>query len=243
MAMNLLAMMLPISASGSIEHSRGSSFSESRVLHDYAFEVARLSLEEGGLLKQDELDRDEVPEEGFVLVRGAAQILDYETFRKIAENWDTLDEIMNPSQSATERKKRKKENSWATEAGVMIETFYKDAIRVRVTNEQDCSFIGPLTREHLREDLGALIYKYGSNPKGEWSMLAEVSRIPLPGDSPQLSLDEAMDAEDTNSVSIMLDQINTAFNGLQEIMGSVSYPDIAVSPVAVYREITPDSGD
>lgn len=125
----------------------------------------------------------------------------------------------------------------------MIETFYKDAIRVRVTNEQDYSFIGPLTREHLREDLGALIYKYGSNPKGEWSMLAEVSRIPLPGDSPQLSLDEAMDAEDTNSVSVMLDQINTAFNGLQEIMGSVSYPDIAVSPVAVYREITPDSGD
>jgi hypothetical protein len=138
------------------------------------------SLEENGLLEQDELDRDEVPEEGFVLVRGAAQILDYETFRKIAENWDTLDEIMNPSQSATERKKRKKENTWATEAGVMIDAFYKDAIRVRVTNQQDCSFIGVLTREHLREELGALIYKYGSNPEGEWTMLAEVSRIPLP---------------------------------------------------------------
>jgi hypothetical protein len=45
--------------------------------------------------------------------------------------------------------------------------------------------------------------------------------------------------EETNSVSNMLDQVNTMFNALQEVMGSVSYPDIAVSPVAVYREISP----
>jgi hypothetical protein len=239
MATNLLAMLLPVNVSGSVEQGRGSSLNESRVLHDYAFEVARLSLEENGLLEQDELDRDEVPEAGFVLVRGAAQILDYETFRKIAENWDTLDEIMNPTQSATERKKRKKENTWATEAGAMIDTFYQNAIRVRVTNQEDCSFIGPLAREHLREELSALIYKYGSNPEGEWTMLAEVSRIPLPGAAPDLDFDEMMVDEETNSVSNMLDQVNTMFNALQEVMGSVSYPDIAVSPVAVYREISP----
>lgn len=37
-AMNLLAMLLPVSVSGSVEQGRGTSISESMVLHDYAFE-------------------------------------------------------------------------------------------------------------------------------------------------------------------------------------------------------------
>lgn len=238
MAVNLLTMMLPISGSGSVEHGRGSSFSESRVLHDYAFEVARNSLENEGLLvERDNLDWDEVPEGGFVLVRGAAQILDYETSRKIAENFDELDEIFNPSTSAAEKKKRKKENSWATEAGMLIDTFYQNAIRVRITNQKDSGFIGPLSREHLREDIRALIYKYGSQPKGEWTMLAEVSRIPQPDHSPDDAFNEAIAAEGSVHVSNQFDQIIDMFNGFQEFVGSVSYPDIAVSPVAVYREI------
>ncbi len=106
MATNLLAMLLPVSVSGSAEHSRGSSLSESRVLHDYAFEVARLSLKEGGLLiERENLDREDILEEGFVLVRGVSQILDYETFRKIAENFDKLDEkTFNPTVSNTEKR-------------------------------------------------------------------------------------------------------------------------------------------
>jgi len=247
MATNLLAMLLPVSVSGSVEHGRGSSLSESRVLHDYAFEAARRSLEDKGLLlERDDLDRDDVPESGFVLIRGAAQILDYESFRKIAENFDKIDEALNPTTSTADRKKRKKENSWATEAGPIIDTFYQNAIRVRITNQQDCGFIGPLIREHLREDISALIYKHGSQPEGEWTMLAEVSRIPLPGDSLEESLNKtmaaAMAAEEGGSVSNQFDQIIAVFNGFQEVMGSVSYPDVAVSPIAVYREINSNPG-
>jgi hypothetical protein len=240
MAMNLLAMVLPVNASGGVEHARGTSIGESRVLHDYAFEAARLSLDdEGLLLERDDLCRDDVPEGRFVVVRGTAQILDYETFRKIAENFDQLDEMFNPAASPTGRKKRRKENSWATEMGVVIDTFYEDAIRVKITNRQDCGFVGPLSREHLREDIRALIYKYGSQPEGEWTMLAEVSRIPPPG--PVISLGQALNDvvdDESSSVSNRLDQIITVFNGLQEFIGSVSYPDVAVSPIAVYREVS-----
>lgn len=91
MAVNLLTMMLPVRASGSEEQGRTTSFNESRVLHDYAFEAARLSLEDEGFLSEDdELDRDEVPETGFVLVRGAARILDYETMSRLSKNYDRL---------------------------------------------------------------------------------------------------------------------------------------------------------
>jgi hypothetical protein len=106
MAMNLLALMLPFSASGSVEHGRGTSISENKVLQDYAFEAARRPLEdEGLLLERDHLARDDVPEDGFVLIRGTAQILDYETLRNIAENVDKLDDFFNPSETSAQKKK------------------------------------------------------------------------------------------------------------------------------------------
>ncbi len=112
MAMNLLSMLLSVSASGSAEHARGTSLSESRVLHDYAFETTRRSLEDKGLLlERDDLDRDNVPDDGFILVRGAAQILDYETFRKIAKNFDVLEETFNPPTSAAEKRSEKRRTS------------------------------------------------------------------------------------------------------------------------------------
>ena len=243
MATNLLAMLLPVSVSGSVEHSRGSSLSESRVLHDYAFEAARLSLEEGGLLlERDDLDRDEVPESGFVLIRGAAQVLDYETLRRVAENIDRLEGFFNPEDSQNQKKKRRKENKEFRESAVFIETFFKDAIRVKVVNDRGCSFVGPLDRGHLREDVGGLIYKHGSIPKGEWAMLAEISRVPSPDEDAEENFGDVMEQldEETNAEatpSDLIDQVVTVFNGFQEFLGSVSYPDIAVSPVAVYREI------
>lgn len=104
-AVNLLAMLLPVNLSGSVEQGRGTSIGESRVLHDYAFEQARLTLEGEGLLtEEDDLDRDEVPEDGFVLVRGAAEILDYETLRHIAGNFDKIDDFFHSDDSPAQRK-------------------------------------------------------------------------------------------------------------------------------------------
>ena len=240
MATNLLAMLLPVSLSGSVEHSRGSSLNESRVLHDYAFEVARLSLDEGGLLlERDDLNWDEVPETGFVLVKGATQILDYETLKRIAENINVLDDFFNSEDSQNQKKKRHKENEQFRSSSVLFETFFRNSIRVNIVNEQGCSFIGPLDREHLREDVEDLIYKHGSKPKGEWTMLAEISRIPLPDEDAGENLGGGLEQLDDEgaSASDLINQVVSTFNGLQELMGSASYPDIAVSPVAVYREI------
>ena len=236
-ALNLLYMMLPIRASGSVEQSRGTSISESKVLHDYAFEQARLTLEGEGLLtERDDLERDEVPEDGFVLVRGAAEILDYETLRQIAINFDKIDDFFHSEDSQTQRKNRHKENKSFRESKELLETFFKDAIRVRITNAQGCRFIGPLTRNHLRENIRDLIYKHGSNPKGDWLMLAEISRIPAPGQTEE-SMDVLEEASESSAVSGNLDSIARALNKFQDFLGSAAYPDVVVSPIAVYREI------
>ncbi len=77
-------------------------------------------------------------------------------------------------------------------------------------------------------------------------MLAEISRIPLPGESSdqEQALHALMESSDEGEISVSsgLDQILTMLNALQESMGSSSYPDIAVSPVAIYRKIKPGEG-
>lgn len=107
---------------------------------------------------------------------------------------------------------------------------------MRITNARGCGFIGPLTRNHLRENIRDLIYKHGSKPKGDWVMLAEISRIPSPGQTEE-SMDDLGEASDGGPVSGNLDAIIRALNAFQDFLGSASYPDVVVSPIAVYREI------
>lgn len=233
MAVNLLAMLLPVSASGSVEHGRGASISESKVLHDYAFEAARRSLEDEGLLLEDEgLDRDGVPDTGFVLVRGSARISDYRTLEKIAATFDKVDKIFS-----TKTGKQPGMGKQMKEMTTVIDSYFKDSIRVKITNALGCEFTGPLAREHLREDIRDLIYKYSSAPEGEWVMLADIARVPSPEDSEEEAIMERMEEVDGGSVSSQMGKAFGLLNGLQELFGSVSYPEVAVSPVAVYREI------
>ncbi len=230
---NLLAMLLPASISGTVEQGRGTSIGESRVLHDYAFEQARLALEREELLIQDEdLDWDDVPETGFVLVRGSARISDYRTLEKISANFDKVDKII-PSKTG----KQPKMGKTMKEMHTMIDTFFKDTIRMNITNAHDCEFVGPLAREHLREDIRDLIYKYSSAPPGEWVMLANIARVPDPEDSEEEAIMERIGEVGDGSVSRQMGQVMGMLNGFQELWGSVSYPEVAVSPIAVYREI------
>lgn len=233
MAVNLLAMLLPVSVSGSVEHGRGASISESKVLHDYAFEAARRSLEDEGLLLEDEgLDRDSVPDTGFVLVRGSSRISDYRTLEKIAATFDKVDKVFS-----TKTGKQPGMGKQMKEMATVIDSYFKDSIRVKITNTAGCEFIGPLAREHLREDIRDLIYKYSSAPAGEWVMLADIARVPSPEDSEEEAIMERMEEVGGGSVSSQMGKAFGLLNAFQELFGSVSYPEVAVSPVAVYREI------
>jgi hypothetical protein len=228
-----------LGASGAVEHGRGTSFSESKVLHDYAFEAARRSLEDEGLLvEEDDLDRDDVPETGFVLVKGSARITDYRTLEKIAANFDKANKIFS-SKMGKEPGISKTMKDMTT----VIDTFFKDSIRVKITNAQGCEFVGPLAREHLREDIRDLIYKYSSAPTGEWVMLADIGRIPSPEDSEEEAVIARLEEVGGGSVSSQMSKAMGMLSGFQELFGSVSYPEVAVSPIAVYREIDPGAGN
>lgn len=237
MAVKLLTMLLPVSASGSVEHGRGTSISQSKVLHDYAFETARRSLEdEGFLLEADDFDREAVPKTGFLLVKGSARVTDYRTLEKIATNFEKVDKVFS-----SKKGKEPGIGKAMKEIATVVDTFFKDSIRVKITNMQGCEFVGPLAREHLREDIRDLIYKYSSAPTGEWVMLADIGRVPSPEDSEEEAIMERLEEVGGGSVSSQMGKAIGMLNGFQELFGSVSYPEVAVSPIAVYREINAGS--
>ena len=214
------------------------------MLHDYAFNIALDSLRDQGFLLENGLDT--IPDTGFVLIEGPVRIFDYETISNIAENFDKLDEFFAPALSNKEREKRRKDPKHRRfrDSKTLIDTFFKDAIRVRLTDSEGHSFIGPLSREHLRENMSNLIFKHGSKPEDEWAMLAEISRLPLSGESPAARLRELLGDEQPGqgqqrNPSEMLNAMIDVFDAFQELIGSASPLDVAVSPIAVYREVHP----
>ncbi len=245
--MSLLSLLIPVGFSASVGSKEASSFEQSKVLHDYAFDVALKSLRERSFLPKDELDS--VLDTGFVLVKGSARIFDYETLNDMARNWDDLDEFFDPSTSDTARKKKKKDpqNKIIRESKVVLDTFFKDAVRIRITDPQDNGFIGPLIRAHLREDIRNLIFKHGSSPTDEWTMLDEITRSStgLGEASLEDRLRQSMEANevspdgDDQHVSQMLNSVVDVLNSFQDFIGSPSYSDTVVSPIAIYREILP----
>jgi hypothetical protein len=227
---------------------RSSTTNKSKILHDYSYNIAIQSLQENDLLLDvNDFDRDEfpIPESAFILVKGNAKILDYQTIMHLADNEKKIDKIFKskPQGNRQERRNNNQSNKNAfSEMKDFIETFIGDGVQVSVTNKVGLSFIGNIDREYLREEIKNLIFKYGSKPQGDWVMLAQVSRIPQPN-----SLFEQADSfsdlfgnVNFSQISAVSDFFNIfidALNNLQEMMSSVTYPNISVTPIALYREV------
>jgi hypothetical protein len=125
-----------------------------------------------------------------------------------------------------------------------------DQLIASLTHPSELRFEGPLTRSFLREDIRHYIFKRGFKrggaPQEGWAMLAQISQIPdktnkllqfsasnieALGESAQAS------ADNPSTVSDLISKLVTMIYGLQEAIASVSYPAIAVTPVAIYREL------
>ncbi len=90
-AAGILSSLLPISLEGTA--SRTASTQSSKILHDYAFNIALEALEDNDLLlKDDELGQDGtfVVDSAFILVHGDVSILDYNILQKMTEDEEML---------------------------------------------------------------------------------------------------------------------------------------------------------
>jgi hypothetical protein len=249
-AAGVLASFLPVELGESFTRKR--DVQSSKILHDYAFNMALDSLNENDLcLEVEEWDRKELPlpDTAFVLARGSMSILDYALLKNLAENECSLDRLFGDSRKSqqhsgqkrySQRKSSKSES--IQQIWTLVDAFMGDSLQVRLISSGDIVFVGTLSREFLRESTRDLIFKYGGKPQKGWSMLAQVCQVTEPsnklGTLSQLMQDfSGLPEQAIGSTTDVINPIVELLNAFQEAMASVSYPAIAVTPIALYREL------
>jgi hypothetical protein len=72
--------------------------------------------------------------------------------------------------------------------------------------------------------------KFGMAPNAEWTMFGQIAAVPE--DGPQAS---PFEMYFSNEIEGALEKIFEAMRGINALL-SVSYPEIAITPIAIYRE-------
>ncbi len=272
LGLNLLRAILPSVSgkAGAVGH-----WSQTKVLDDYAFEVAIEKLKDAKLLGTAPASRLDASRLGkFVLFQGKPRIYDYAMFRRLLREEvfaDLFEGQLTQSQPTpyrttrqqrrqAERERLKQLHRLSTAApstsrqqpqGIadvmkaLLDVFYGDMVVVRLTADE-LTVEGPLRREFLREDIITLTYKYGSEPQGTWQLLGLVTKVP----EKQEGLDdllEGLDEESRQAATIApggFGALSDAFHvvlhlmgNLQMAVGTVTYPNVGITPIALYREI------
>lgn len=235
-----------------------------RTLHDYIYnKVEDVLINENLLIcipediTVEELAKiemqDILKDNSFVLIRGKVKINDMEQILKLLNNLNNLVEFftrLKVSGSVTAdisknaKEKLDKEISKIAKPSMLDEdvvkgfklffnSFYGERIIIKISpyDNFDNRFVGILKEDCLREKISDIIFKYGTAPSSEWIILAQISSIPKkdrPKDNPIKS---------GNAVDIASEGIFTILRELEISTGqSVNYPDIAITPIAIYRE-------
>lgn len=246
LAAGILSTLLPVQLGGTVSQTH--NVQSSKVLHDYAFNAALESLKRDDLcLEVQDWDRDSVPipDGAFVIVRGSMSILDYSLLKNLAENEAALNRLFGAKGSGSQQSgKNRRNHGVIKQMWTFVEALMGDSLQVRLRRSEVLVFSGTLSREYLRERTRDLIFKYGGQPQTGWTMLAQVSQVTIP-DNKLGALSELLqtlpgikpDEGEFSSVTDVLNPIVEVLNAFQEAMASVSYPAIAVTPVAVFREL------
>lgn len=236
---------------------------ESHTMHDYLYNLAETSLNEKGLLtnipgnftEEDlvnpDIDRSSLNSTSFVLIRGKTIINDFTYMQRILENFDDiLKSIITGEQSAdasfenaSQPQRNKKVQDRIKEYNMpkdvkkalltFLENFYKDRVVIKnipFDDKPNFRFVGTLNQTYLRESIENIIYKYGTAPQDDWYMFAQIASIP---EKTSNNLDISYNHNELEK------GMHTVFDALRDIEKSglsISFPEIAVTPIAIYRQ-------
>ncbi len=194
-------------------------------------------------------------ETSFVLATGLVNINDYNYLLRFLRGYEKLEKAIGaaatPSQAAgssrsqqqgksgaANQKNPSTSNSIKTVVLPIIEHFYQrdTSSPSRITfkimpneSQPDFRLVGDLQPEFLRENIDSIIYKYGSAPATPWHMFAQIAAIPSQHQS-------GVNMQGTGSeVEMALHKGFDALRGFERSGISVSYPEVAVTPIAIYR--------
>lgn len=227
----------PINLEGGYKYGRTKGLQQEKSLHDFALThlIDTLPHTDVSKLVRDSLNQSN--DRTFVKVKGAFSIYDYQDFGQTLNNMDIIDKIFNDNTSTNE-------NDDLQSLAEFVKSAYVGLTTVEIKNSKDINFIGAINPEYLRETTRNMIYRYGTSPKGEWEMLCQITKIPSNNsqtieesfENLNNEIDfKSLDREKT--LGNVMNQMVKGFSRINDLFASVSYPNIAVEPIAVYKEI------
>jgi hypothetical protein len=232
---------------------------ETRTLHDHIYNLVEKALAEQEMLIRipgdiSELDvrnrrfESMLSETSYILVTGAVILNDFEHMRQLLANYkqitkatvnmkikaETVGMPSKAKQQAIIDAQKEVEIDQDTLKGLqtILEFFCKNRFVIKmmpIETQPDFRLVGSLHPEYLREDMPTIIYKYGSAPIAQWHMLAQIASIPGPDYLPAKWDMTGL------GIEIALQGLFNAIRGIEAVALSVAYPEVAVTPIAVYR--------
>lgn len=246
-----------VGLSGNADFVWANETSETRALHDNVYNLVEAALAETGSLFQipgditledvaaGELQR-RLDDTQFVLVSGYATLNDFGHVRHLFDRFNDIGKFLAYcTASGIESKQERQTVRRATEGqmhldkelvegfDIIFDTFYKGRIVIKmrpIVDDATGSLVGVLRPDFLREPSEVLLYKYGESPRRPWRMLAQVASIPI---EHELGPEVPPSGGDIEKAMM---EVFSSMKTVQAGVQTVQYPEIAVTPIAVFRE-------
>lgn len=234
--------------------------SETKSLHDYIYnKVESLLLNENQLIRIPNQEiptyssrlRDSVGNTSFILAKGKVTINDFSRLSKLLDNYEELSKFIAKCVISS-----KKENLTQAQAKLayddlvhdftksldkemrkglnhLIDMFYQDRIIIKIIpygEYPDFRFVGNIDKTYLRDDIESIVYKYGSAPVSDWTIFGQIASVP-----PENRSDQIFNITG-NQIESAFHQMFGAYRKIEDVAQTVTYPEISITPIAVYRE-------
>ncbi len=233
---------------------------ETRTLHDNIYTLVEQALLNDDLLTKipGDVTREEIEggilgdrlgSTSFILAKGNAVINDYGLLREFMDDWNSFAKFVAWSASESQtmgmmpREKRKHQEVIEKAATIdrklvegiklMFDLFYKERISVEVRPFREFPNFrlrGPLQERFLRDSIRDIIFKFGTSPVADWTIFAQIAAIP-----PQKVAD-ALPPTAGSAIDLALQNVFSAFRGFEQLAQSIVFPEIAITPIALYRD-------
>lgn len=188
----------------------------------------------------------------YVLVRGRVSLDDYAYMKMLLDNYNEIirtviefsyDQTLNSAsgnqkaiirkQIESEISKASLDKSYVKKLRHLFDIFTGDRLAITVApfpDEPDIRIVGPLQHQLLRECLEDVRFKFGTQPGSNWTVFGQIAAIPRKEE--QRSGFEFTYSNDLNRA------INTLFDSIRVVEDQfrITYPEIAITPIAIYRE-------
>lgn len=240
---------LSINVKGGLDKYLLKSDAETKSLHDHIFNEFHQALISTNSLLEIKKDSSNIWNENiftdgcFLIAKTALKITDYKYVSDMAEGFQgIMDMLFRITSSGTDttaiqqakNNKKELEKIPTKEIAGIIRQFYADMVKIEFfpfTNSAEKIFVANADRELFRYSPKAMLDLYGPTIDAGWTAVLQVNRGVH-------SNDQILSASLGNAIDNSIKQVIVALSGISKITQGITFPAVAVTPIAVFRDIS-----